>query len=390
MVSYTGPADNLLAAYSYAGIVYDVTTDVDDAAVTGLRIKADVFYKLGAGTTWVKIGTKRQEKYIGTNVYRFNIEGYLQSILTFDLPSLSGHTIYRANNSICQFKVRFAEEYRDAEGIVREYASTETSPKFAINATRQIYQGQGIETTYLVKTGSATAKFLTDRPRVIKWRPGEKIHLSFVHNLLEGSATNVNCRVTITTTAGNSTFNIGRNYISVNDTFTRCAVHLDGLFADNGISATVRLVYGPTNIVVSETLTIVPDYQVYGEAVRMFWLNSLGGFDDYTFTADRSVKNKIKREEYKRQPSNSSRSRGYTSLNIVSNDEVTVYSQFESKDVIRNICGVFESPEVYIYENGLYIPINVENSGLEYEETNKIKQVKLTYTRAVEKLIQNG
>jgi len=198
---------------------------------------------------------------------------------------------------------------------------------------------------------------------------------------------------------GQENFNIGiaeikiehENYETENN-FNRFCFNISDIFMDGDEYADVfiqTLNDEGEPVIISEKFRFYPERECVKDKTRFYWLNTEGGFDDYTFTGSHQKKTKVKREEYKKEPENNRFFRGRANLSIESSDEFTVFSVHETDENMRYLMAIYESPEVYVEENGKIIPVIVETNGQDYK-SEKLLQVKLMYTKANNKLIQNG
>jgi hypothetical protein len=102
---------------------------------------------------------------------------------------------------------------------------------------------------------------------------------------------------------------------------------------------------------------------------RLHWLNTLGGFDAYTFKLKSSVEDDIKRETYVQQPNVLSstgnygyayQSRGRTEYHTRIESTQTINSDNLTDDEMIYLRGLISSPVVFLEFQTVFIAVNLE------------------------------
>lgn len=143
--------------------------------------------------------------------------------------------------------------------------------------------------------------------------------------------------------------------------------------------------------VVTEIRTFVVDISNRRKPTRIGWQNTLGGVDYYTFTGTRQSESVIERTEYSKDLPASFTVQDRTAAVLTSSfkEEYEVISDFESETVYKWLSKIAISPEVWIIENGVLIPIMISSKGSPVEN-DAFFQMKLKYHKSTDIISQNG
>ena len=143
--------------------------------------------------------------------------------------------------------------------------------------------------------------------------------------------------------------------------------------------------------IVTETRVFSIDETARKNPTRIGWLNTLGGIDYYTFTGAKASEAIADRSEFVRDlPIDFTvQDRSASVLTSAYREEFEIVSDYESEDTYRWLSSVFASPEVWVIESGVVIPINLVNAGIIITSDDLI-QAKIKYRKSNSLIAQNG
>jgi len=232
-------------------------------------------------------------------------------------------------------------------------------------------------------------KFLTNSPLIKKLRSGEWEELSIlciettisVHAVIKCTriaGTTATYTTTIAVTGGRMSFIVS---LPGGETFTLLSK----------MEAWIETYNGYAWARVTEIRTFTMDFTARKITQRIGWLNTLGGIDYYTFTGARSsVVNSDTSEYQKDLPIDFTvQDRGAAVLNSILREEFEVISDFETEENHRWLSYGLGSPEVWIIESGIVIPIMIVSKSAPVESDDMF-QFKLKYRKANDLISQNG
>lgn len=232
-------------------------------------------------------------------------------------------------------------------------------------------------------------RFLTNAPLVKKIRDNEWEELAILCNA-SGLAVTVVTKVTrknasTQTYTASATITGGRMYLVARcpaaETFSNVAK----------IEVWIEQVVEGLSTRVTEIRTFMPDTTSRSKPTRIGWLNTLGGIDYYTFTGTRSAESQAERSEYvKDLPANFTiKDRTSAVLGSTFRREYEAISDFEPESVYQWLDVMISSPEVWIIENGVLVPVMISSKGLPVEN-DALFQIKLKYHKSSDIITQNG
>jgi hypothetical protein len=237
-------------------------------------------------------------------------------------------------------------------------------------------------------------KFLTDAPLVKKMRDGEWDELAIF--CLGQSVTGYYMAVKVTRSNGstNTTYS-GITIAGGRMTYVITCPSGEGYFVGGGVTYPLVKIETWLELVdhtrVTEIRTFMADTLCRKRPTRIGWLNTLGGIDYYTFTGTRSSESIIERTEYLKDLPASFTVTDRTSAVLGSSfrEEFEVISDFETESVYRWLSKILISPEVWIVENNVVIPINISSKGNPIE-SDTFFQMKMKYHKSSDIISQNG
>jgi len=277
---YNSPYDPIIYECTWGG---STTTD----PITNVRMQAVVTYGDDGATLGTQ--TKQSISVSGTETFRFNFAEMLKTVLSYEFynnissdqinaPATAGDN--RINNT---FIVTFTPKYTDVNGDNQDDTTVAASVRYVSNViiprddTTRVLNASS---QWLAQ--SSTSKFLTHSPQNKIIREGEDEQLSFIHDT--GNQVEYNYQ----------TYDLGGN---ANAAQTKALVTTDWRYgtltiSDNGASTVIDDFANISKIDVwieDSTGTQLTEKKTYlikqgcEKGYRLWWGNSLGGYDKYTF-----------------------------------------------------------------------------------------------------------
>lgn len=229
--------------------------------------------KNGAGT--VTYATLRQSGVSGN--YTFDVGEIYDAYLVSAPQALGG------SNSVCDTTaylvglVTFTEEFDDADGVLQEGASTNSSPFAVIRAATQYDEDQDLDD--YIADYLDTGTFLTTMPRTMYINRGDEIQLSLITT---SNTTSAYLYATLTDASGNETSDSTGVADLVGGGSQLAVFPVNSNLYAAGTVKMVLVVKDQTPNTISETMTVYIG-NACNNGVRIWWLNPLGGWDAYTF-----------------------------------------------------------------------------------------------------------
>ena len=366
---------------AYRPIIYKVTSD----DVNIVRIIADVRID---GVIKANID---KDPIIGTSdQFEFDIQNICQDFLTFTLLAVQQNDIVNADNSVKRIQVDFYE-VTEVAGVLETGWQEDGSgspditsaSRRAINMTLQHTENQSID-PFL--NDDITKSFLTHAPLTVKIRRTETIQLSFLTTLA--------IRFQIVERDKNN------NIINVNNSNTFSLTDFAGILlidVNTMLSNTVRFEVRLLDInfnVRSEKRFFEIDEKCHDIAIRLKWLNQLGGLDSYTFTGkqERFIKHKSISFERLLSPTFSIEDRGETHLEIKANNEFNLWSDVRDVPTIKWLEELLANKiNVWINNNEDFTPIIILDGSTKTEDTeDPVFQINIKYKFANELISQRN
>jgi len=329
-----------------------------------------------------KIGTKLQAPiiYNSNTIFRFDFSNFLKTILAFD-STIAGFGITSDNkHSIKPYVLIFTETFNDEDGLYKEADFFENIDiaKKCCNITLQHEEVQNLS---VFTQDNNSKRFLTNQPNNSKIIVGSYLQLHFLTDIsvvkgfmrkyykTGGSADVITSDTNIIKNRGILTIDTAGfedcSYISIKIRKT-----------DNTNISEERIYYLESNC----------------NNAKIWWLNRLGGMDNYTFTGNKSEEIKIKSEVYKQRIAEDFyvEDRGETTLSVEAETGKEVYSSFLSEAEADWLAELFTSPMIFEQKETNLIPIIPLNSSFKKNETEKLTQVKFGYKLANNVITQDN
>lgn len=389
--SFSNAALNVLQTVTY---VNSTTIDTDLSYVagysglTGTHTRSNYNFQVKAEiiVAAVTIGTiaKRSVSISGTDSFRFDVSEILQGIpLTFDIATLGAANITTpaTSNAIKAFTVKFTEQFDDVNGLLSNGGDITSSTYYAINACKQMNPTDDIDN--YVCDGVAK-HFLTAAPVTQRIRVGEEIQFSFLTNI---ASHRIWYRTyNLAGVAGSETYT---TLVSINNKHGIISIN-SNFFNATHSKIEFRLSHGSTpGTHYSEVITLMIEPAC--DADRLFFLNRFGGFDAFSFVADKEISQKIERETYLIDSDysiNSSVPRSETNLFVSSENIVSRLSDRLTDNEVSMLEDLYDSPEVILISGSTFIPVTIVNTEALNKRGDDLVSSEVQYTRANKKIRQ--
>ena len=308
-------------------------------------------------------GTKRQQaiQIAGSPGFRMNAMKHLQIDLTPSLIDSAPASIQTPTiEAIKPYCIIFTEEFDNAVGLLTSYTQYMTAWQYADRATLQLDLYTDLSSFIIPAAGaSPSIRFLTNCPACKFIRVGEEEQLSF----LVDASTNPSYKVAV------QKYDLGGTAAAVAYLSLVAIVDKRGvipinsnLFDATNSKVVVWLVDNSLNQK-TEKRTFVMDYGKYQNPIRVYFENTLGGFDAFTFTGAFNKTTTFKKTSFKKSlPSTFLvRDRAATDIgggNILAYE---VYSALLSNQELLWLFELLSSVSVFIKNIGdaNFTPINI-------------------------------
>jgi len=367
---------------AYRPIIYKATSDDGNIVRMIADVKIDGVIKANID----------KDPIIGTaNEFEFDIQNICQDFLTFNLETISGNDIVNADKSEVKIQLDFYEVTQVADVLVTGWEEDgsgspdiSSQEQHAINMTLQHTENQSVS-IYL--NDVITKLFMTHAPLTQKIQRTETIQLHFLtpatlfrFRVTEFDKDNV---IINTITSGNK---------SVTD--NHAIVLIDAsIVLTNTVRFEVKLL-NTSNIQRSETRIFDIDDGCHDTAIRLKWLNQLGGFDSYTFTGkqERVINHKSTSFEKVLSPDFNIEDRGQTHLEIKSNNEFNLWSNVRDAQTIKWLEELLANKiNVWIDDPLGFIPIIILDGSMKTEDTeDPVPQINIKYKFANQLISQRN
>lgn len=342
------------------------------------QIKCETYAVINAVNTL--IGTSRQVAVLVGADYKFqtNPAGHLQSVLEAELLDVPFTTIETPRaKAVKSYTVKFTEEFDDKNGLMKTGDTITSSSKLVVRATLQHSEVQTMDKYLVGVTLGATARFLTNAPKIKKIRIGEDEQLSFVTEVNE------------TLQYALQRYDLGGAPIAMGAFPSSLIVNQSGVIAINSNvfnSANSKIeVWLINNLGVqrSEKRTYIMDYSNYQNPIRFHFENILGGVDSYTMTGSFKKDVTSKRTAFKKLLPNAftNRERGVTNLGNQIGLAKEIYSEFLSNDTALWLQELLFSTNVFTKgaTDVEFTPVNLYTESMPLYDSERITQMKVVY-----------
>jgi hypothetical protein len=331
----------------------------------------------------------------------FDPSRFLQSFINgvVDIGTTSGDAFFYDNTNHKEYNLKITEEEKDVNGVYQEGDSTVTEIKSVWNGVRNEIDWLRFDyASYNITTGSQKA-FLTDSPRTIRIDSDQRHALSFIlTDQLAADAYTIKAYSGFDASGSLLATGTVQNNLSVDPTWdkkyfripvgtrditTMTPSEMTGSTPSTvlvGASSYTIQLQSTTATATSELFTFNIDQNCSKyDAVRVHWLNRLGGFDAHNFNLKSTERTDVKKSKYDQQHntlgvtsySYAKKSRGTTTYNVELIEKLTINSDYLTESESTWMEDLITSPSVYI-----------ENSSNEFiaanlNERNIVKQTSL-------------
>lgn len=342
------------------------------------QIRAEIRQEPGSVLIGDKITTRIDVS--GADRFRFNPANLLTSVLSHDIEAVGGTNLITPNeNSITGYSIKFIEEFNDKDGLLQQFATLTSSTVNAVNATRQYLDSDQTLDEFVIDAVDPTHKFLTAAPLIQKIGLTDDAQLSFLFDL----AGDARIRAERYNAAGTLHDTVTLPAITP-DTFRMTAPINDTLFDVATLPAISKLIVwiidGSANQV-TEKRTFIIDRRCYANPVRFHFLNSLGGFDPFTFTGHRKETVRTKQVPFSKSLGLSFGigDRGLSTLAVKSQFIREARSDFLNEADRRWLSELFTSPEIFIQEGTDLIPVVRNTVQMQFIRDGGLNQLRIRY-----------
>lgn len=358
-ITVTVNPDTVSSAYN--PIVWTCTSN--DADI--VRVIADVKVD---GT--IRASIDKDPRFGTTDTFDFDVRSVVQDYLTENIELISGNNIANAGNSEVEVQLEFYEVTLPSTVLVTTWTGT-GSPSgttgnqiWAINSALQHQETQNLN-AFIVDTTSK--RFLTNRTTQ-KIRRTETMQLHFITD----EAT-VKAKLVEKDSSGSTISSSAFPGTAVTITDKAGIVLIDGS-AMNANTATfeITLSDGGLTTDISETVTITIDEICSSEAVRLKWVNPLGGIDSYTFKARKREEIRFRSKTFEKvvEQGYALKDRGQTVLSVRGYDSMELFSDILTNTELQWIGELGLSNNVWI-DDGNFVPMVVSSTKIKTIDTEK-------------------
>lgn len=376
MSTFTTEPQELAAAYRPLKFTYEATTS---ASVEAVKVEVVV-----AGTVRATYYKPYSEK--SGNDYTFNIDAqspvqrylgprtdYIAAGTIF--PALSGYTITNANDYYANYAVRTYLLYRNANGLL------ETSGSSAVSSTRYAFPARRPAsditlTDYYQQSTAAPFKWLTDGPTAQEIGYDEAAAMCLARKGVQYIILKFYDANGLSSSATTNTFSSGPNptMLSID-----CGpANLEG---ESGMPADFEtLTYYTIEMGESDGTAYTQTHRFdlvkrCAHAKRLYWMNSLGGVDQYTFEGQivKTHRHGGELGEINQQTPTDSDLEGVIKTGITSQVRYN-FREIVDQSTAEWLRNLFISPEVYLELDGSLWLVTVEPGENEIDTSNEAQQ----------------
>lgn len=343
------------------------------------------------------------------------LQSYIESQVS--IPQ-ANHFAFATRNKIHkEYLLSAVEEDKNAQGVYVRGSIYLSGIQSVWNGVKDMVDWLDFDyTDYTINTASTTKKFLTLSPRALDINRGQSAFLYFITNVANGALSyelitydgyNASGSVINTAVVANLNTNIGTDWASKYFSIavgTEDISKIDPLIMSgatpssvlNGAkSYTIQLREGSADYS-SELFTYNID-QVCTKytPVRLHWLNSLGGFDSFSFNLKSIEEVDIKRENYVKQPrvfdgtnyAYTKDARGMVDYDIRKSKSLTINTDYLTDEQSAWMLELVSSPVVYIEQNNELIAVTCNER--KFKKQTSLNDKLMQYTFDIEYALTN-
>lgn len=330
---------------AYRPVVWTITSDDADIVRVIAEVKID-------GT--IRASIDKDPDLGQTDNFTFDVQNVLQDFLTHNLVRPSGNSVSNASTSEVSVLLEFHEVLdttaatltttweADGTGV----GDTSSSAIVAVNATLQHEETQDMD---VFTTDDSTGRYLTNAPSTQRIRRTETAVLHFVTNEAE-----IKIKLVETPTAGGSGFPPAA--VTINSKAGIIEIDASAMVSDT-TQFTIQAADG-SGVVKKELFTYNIDDECYDSAVRLVWLNPLGGVDSYTFSAKKQEELRFRSPTFEKVVGKgfSVEDRGDTVQRVQASDHIDIFSRAEPRATITWLKEIGLSSNVWVDDGTNFIP----------------------------------
>lgn len=377
-ITVTVSPDTISSAYN--PIVWTCTSNDSDI----VRIIADVKVD---GT--IRASIDKDPRFGTTNTFDFDVRSVVQDYLTENLETISSNDIANAGSSEVEVQLDLYEVTLPSTVLVTTWtgtgspSGTSSSQIWAINSALQHQETQNLN-AFTVDTTSK--RFLTNRTTQ-KLRRTETMQLHFVTN--EAS---VKAKIVQKNSSGSTTSTAAFPGSAETITDKAGIVLIDGSGMD-ATAATFEITLADSSLAdISETVIVTIDDSCSSEALRLKWVNPLGGIDSYTFNAKKKEEIRFRSKTFEKviEDGYALKDRGQTVLSVTAYDGVDLFSDILTNTELQWIAELGLSNNVWI-DDGSFIPMVVTSTKTKTIDTeSKNFQAQFKLRKANDRITHRG
>jgi len=376
---------NTSSPYTIISAYNPIVWIIDSSSSTIVRVIADIYID---GT--IRASIDKDPRFGTTATFDFDVQSVCQDYLTENLESVTGNTTINADNSEIKIKLELYEVVLTSGLLVTAWqedgtgtSDLTTSFHWVTNSALQHEETQNLNT---YATDVSTKPFLSHAPKILKLRRAETAQLHFLTHetsVTTRIASYNSSDVLVATTS--STLSISNKAgISLIDgsSFTASTSYIN-VYLVNSVPETI-----------SETIRFNIDESCNDNALRLKWVNPLGGIDAYTFNAERREELKFTSNTYERviEQGYAVRDRGDTVLKTTGTDTIEIFSKVLTKAELIWLSQIGISNNVWIDEgSNIFVPVIITSRKVKtLNSNNKIFQANFKLIKANERITQKG
>jgi len=378
-LSITASPDTVTSAYN--PVIWTIT-----ATGSSVRVIADVVID-----TTIRASIDKDPRFGTTGTYDFDVQSVCQDYLTENLETITARTLVDADNSEIKIYLNIYD-VTESGGVLttawREDGSGTpdlvSGFRWAINTALQHEETQDLDAFSIE---SSAKRFLTHSPSTMKLKRTETYQLNFLTTAEKKG------RIKGYNDAGSLMQNVTTSALLPSDKA--------GVFTIAGSEISVNATYfiatlenSTTAATLSEEIRFNIDENCNDNALRLKWVNPLGGIDAYTFNAERREELRFTSSTYERviEQGYAVQDRGDTVLKTTGKDSIEIFSKGLTKAELIWISQIGISNNVWIDEgSNVFVPVIVTSRKVKtLNSSNKIFQANFKLIKANERITHKG
>lgn len=354
---------------------YDITATFG-ATSTGRSIKGTL------------LASKRQSSVTvdSTAFFNFNASSFAQNELNGQLVDSSVGNIQEGQDeSILRYGAYFTEEYDSTAGLLQSQDEQGSSFLRSTQATEQ--HQQDIDYTDY-QAANSSSKFLSNAPTNRTIRDGELAQLSIQANI--AAVGDLKPRWEQYDTNGASLGVTNGATVSIKD-YVVFPIRSSQIGNNSSVSKVDVWLADSINSQVTEKITFTHAKDCVPNKVRFWWLNLLGGYDQFTFTGDykETIRSRVTTYEKNLPVSFESVDRGTAVIKNDSYKEIETFSELIPSSRSEWVSELLSSPEVYIESGGELVPIVIITRQAIIKDEGFV-QLRIRYVLSNQRISQRG